>query len=141
MAYSTLADLQELVSDQVLISLTDDADAGTIDAAAVDRAIADSDAVIDGYVRTRYPVPLSPVPQLIRNISVTLTRYRLFSRRGFDETSADKAVVRDNDNAIAMLKSIAKGELTLGVTSPAPDTSTAISGPARVMSRDELEVW
>ena len=54
MAYSTQTDLLEQITEDELIQLTDDADAGAVDSDAVTRAIVDADAEIDGYCGSRY---------------------------------------------------------------------------------------
>lgn len=112
----------EQISEDKLIQLTDDGDTGTVDAAAVTRAIADADAEIDGYCGTRYAVPFSPVPVLIRKISVDIGIYNLYARR--------KGVPEDRQkryaDAVRFLKDVAKGVATLGGDEPTDDSD---SGP------------
>jgi len=60
MAYCTLEDLKEKVSEDVLIELTDDEDTGVIDTSRTDRAMADAESEIDSYCAARYqPYPLT----------------------------------------------------------------------------------
>lgn len=119
MDYSTLDDLKEQLSEDELIGLTDDADAGVIDTSVTDRAISDANAVIDGYCKTKYTVPLEPVPDIIRKISVDLAIYNLFSRKG--DVIPEMRIERYK-NAIKFLEHISIGKITLGVDTPAPST-------------------
>jgi len=68
MSYSAQSDLLEQISEDKLIQLTDDLDAGTIDTDVITRAIADADAQIDSYCGKRYNVPFSTVPTMIRKL-------------------------------------------------------------------------
>lgn len=121
MPYSTQSDLLEQLEENVLIQLTDDSGSGEVDVSAVDRAIADADAEIDSYCGTRYTVPFSPVPVMIRKLSVDIAIYNLFSRRALDV--ADERQQR-YDNAIRFLRDLAKGLISLGADAPAePDDS------------------
>ncbi len=139
MAYSTQSDLLEQISEDKLIQLTDDLDAGTIDADVITRAIADADAQIDSYCGTRYEVPLSPVPVVVRKLSVDIAIYNLYARR--------KGVPEDRqkrfEDAIRFLKDVSKGIATLGADEPADDSD---SGPEattvktdRVFTSDKMK--
>jgi len=55
MSYCTLQDLRDRYGDDEIIQLTDRANIGTIDQTVVDRAIADADGEIDGFVGPRWP--------------------------------------------------------------------------------------
>jgi len=138
MAYITSADLEGHISEQVLIQLTDDQKTGTVNADIVTAAIADAGAEIDGYVATRYAVPVSPVLALIIKLARDITIKNLYSRR----LRVPDDVRKNYESAISMLKDIAKGTLTLGVD-PAPAEASKASGgeaigPERVFDRDKL---
>jgi len=66
MAYSAKVDILEQLDEDILIQLTDDANAGVADDDAVTRAIADADSEIDSYCGTRYAIPFSTVPPRVR---------------------------------------------------------------------------
>ena len=68
MSYCTLANILARIDEATLITLTDEAGAGEVDAAKVSAAIADADATIDAYCQGRYTIPLSHVPQKIVHI-------------------------------------------------------------------------
>ena len=123
MAYCIQADLLEQISEDELIQLTDDAGAGTVDTSVVDRAISDADAEIDSYCATRYNVPFSPVPVMVRKTSVDIAIYNLFARRrGAPEDRQERY-----DNAIRWLKDVSRGLVSLGANAPVTDDD---AGPA-----------
>ncbi len=114
MAYSTQTDIEEQLSQAELVQLTDDAGSGSVDTTVVDRAIADADDEVNSYLQERYAVPISPVPGLVRKLSVDIAIYNLFARRDLD------APVRTQryENAVRLLKGLARGEASLGVEPP-----------------------
>jgi len=122
MAYCIQNDILEQVDEDVLIQLTDDDDAGVVDADVVTRAIADADAEIDSYCGARYNLPFYPVPEMVRKLSVDIAIYNLFARRKGAPDDRKKRY----DDAIRFLRDIAKGIGTLGADAPADDDD---SGP------------
>jgi phage gp36-like protein len=117
MAYSTQSDLEEQISQAELIELTDDAGGGSVDVSALTRAIADADAEIDSYCGGRYTMPFSPVPVIIRKLSVDIAVYNLFSRRAVLKIPEDRQ--KRYDNAIRFLRDVSKGLISLGADAPA----------------------
>ncbi|MBS3978772.1 MAG: DUF1320 domain-containing protein, partial [Rhodobacteraceae bacterium] len=71
MPYVTLAQLTDRFGEQMLISLTDrGTDAlGVIDTDVVDRAQAETDALIDGYLARRYGLPLSAAQPILVGVA------------------------------------------------------------------------
>jgi phage gp36-like protein len=116
MSYSALSDLQNVVSNDILIQLTDDANAGVVDTSKTTDAIAVADDTINAYCGARYDVPFSPVPDIVRTLSATLAVWRLYSRRAMQVPDAISARYKD---AMSTLKDIAAGVATLGVQ-PSP---------------------
>lgn len=130
MSYSAKTDILEQLDEDILIQLTDDADAGSVDDDAVTRAIANADAVIDGYCGTRYDVPFSTTPDIVRMWSVDIAIYNLYGRR----RGAPDDVAKRNGDAIAALKDVANGKFTLAGTTPASDSDF---GPEATTSKDD----
>jgi phage gp36-like protein len=128
MAYCTLDDLKEKISEDILIELTDDDAAGVIDTARTDRAMADAESEIDSYCASRYRVPLDPVPGIIRKVSVDIAVYNLFQRR----SGATEERQRDYKNAIAFLQNVASGKATLG-QQPEPEAPEESTGQASLV--------
>jgi len=135
MAYCEQADILEQVDEDVLIQLTDDADAGEVDNDKVTRAIADADAEIDGYCGSRYSVPFSTVPDMIRKLSVDISVFNLYARR----MGAPEDRKLRYDNAVRYLKDVSKGYASLGVQ-PVPDAPGEgdYTGGSRVTVRDKV---
>ncbi len=121
MAYSTIDDIQKNIPEDILIQLTDDTNSGMVDQSVVDEAIAWADNVIDDHVRGKYPVPLNPIPDTIKKISVDLAVYFLYSRR-FD-TDVPEGIQLRYKNTMAMLDKIQKGKITLAVDTTNKNTS------------------
>ena len=128
MAYCTLDDLTEKVSEDVLIELTDDAEAGTVDTSRTERAISDAESEIDSYCAGRYRVPLDPVPGIVRKYCVDIAVYNLFQRR----SGATEERQRDYKNAIAFLQNVASGKATLG-QQPEPEAPEESTGQASLV--------
>lgn len=138
MAYCTLADLPAPEED--LIQLTDDAGTGAPVAAIIDQFIAVADELVDGYLRGRYPLPLTPTPGIIKVCSADIALYRLYGRRA--HVVAPKDLADRYKNALKILENIQKGSITLpGATSadvrPHPGAASFVS-PARTFSRESL---
>lgn len=116
MAYSTLSDILAVIGEATLIQLTDEKGEGVYDEAKVDTAIAQVDAEIDGYLRSRYAgmVPLAaPVPLIVMGISRDLAIEELFTRKvemGVPEAVKDKAA-----RARSRLLDIQMGKNSLGI--------------------------
>jgi len=140
MAYCTLADLQDQISEDELIELTDDDNAGVVDAGVVTAAIAKADALIDGYCGKRYSVPFTTVPDIVEALSVDIAIYNLFGRR---EGAPEDRRNRYKD-AVDFLRGVARGDNSLGENDPdGSPTETnqpemASSNPDRVFTRDKL---
>jgi phage gp36-like protein len=80
MAYCSKADIINTVPEDQLKQLTDDNSIDSIDMDKFNECIRKADTTIDGYCRGRFDVPLTIVPEAIRNISINLSVYYLFSR-------------------------------------------------------------
>lgn len=141
MSYCTTTDILGMIAEDVLIQLTDDNGLGVVDEAKVSVAIARADAVIDGYCAKRYGVPFSPVPALVRDLSVDMAIYHLYAnRQGAPEDRKQRY-----DDAIAYLKDVSRGLVTLGpdadaeTTGEASDNMAEISSSPRIFTRGQLK--
>jgi len=141
MSYSTLADIQKKIINDEIIELTDDDDTGSVDQVKIDSAIEEADEKIDSYVGKVKLVPLSPVPGIIKNISVTLAIWYLHERRGVSNDVREKAF----NSALKALQMIAEGKVTLGDDEATAAPETTEGGPAsstkeedRLFTKDTL---
>ena len=141
MAYCTEADILEQLEEDILIQLTDDDDEGVVDDDMVTRAIANADAEIDSYCGTKYTVPFTTVPPILLTVSVDIAIYNLYARR----RGAPDSIKERYKDRIAFLKSVSKGEATLGEDDPDGTPSGAnapeISSSDRIFSRKKLQGW
>ena len=135
MAYCTLDDLKDQISEDELIQLTDDEGAGSVDMEKIDGAIASADALIDGYCGKHFSVPFSPTPAIIRDFSVIISIYKLFARR---QGAPEDRRTRYKDT-VDFLKGVAKGENTLGVQPvPDPPGEDDYTGAGQFDTRDKM---
>ncbi|KFX07751.1 Mu-like prophage FluMu protein gp36 [Pectobacterium betavasculorum] len=133
--YCTLADLLEQVPESTLIQLTNETvgfDAPPpVNTTVVDSCIRYADELIDAHLRGRYTLPLTEIPTVLRDIAVTLTRYRLYARR--PEGTMPDTVKDDNKVATRQLVEIRDAKLTLALPSTRQDVPE--SGEFRVRAR------
>lgn len=111
MPYASLDDLTDRYGERLLRALTDRADppAEAIDPAVVDRALADTDALIDAHIAGRYALPLAEVPPVLRDIALSIAIWRLHT---FEPDAKIEADYRD---ALKLLRDIAQGAARLPV--------------------------
>lgn len=130
MTYATLDLLADRYGEQLLLQLADRATppAGVIDAAVVGRALADTDAMIDGYLAGRYVLPLGETPPLLADLAQAIAIYKLHP------FSAEKKIEDDYRDAIATLKSIASGVVRLPLAGAGDEPAS--SGGAGVVTID-----
>lgn len=132
MPYATLADLSARFGDRMLVALTDRGDVatGAIDTSVVDRALADTDAMIDGYLAGRYALPLAAVPTILTDLAQQIAIWKLHV------AAADPKIEADYKDAMRALRDIAAGTITLSVAGVTPAGSG--SSGARVAAGDPL---
>lgn len=111
--YSGTSDVTARLGTQVY-GLLGVADASDVSANATLLAgIAYADSVIDGYVATRYELPLASVPSSLTTDACNIVRKFLLDTRPEMVTASD---VEAYDTAIRHLRDIAKGAIHLGVS-------------------------
>lgn len=138
MSYASQAELGKWIASDVMVQLTDDADTGAIDTDVVDEALGAASVEIDGYLGTKYTLPLGSVPAIINKLCVDIAGYLLYIRR--DAGAPDHWRERYK-NAVAFLVKIASGQISLGAGDPdgtGSSNAPAITGPGRIFDRDKL---
>uniref|UniRef100_UPI0035C76D3C gp436 family protein n=1 Tax=Serratia quinivorans TaxID=137545 RepID=UPI0035C76D3C len=133
--YCTLADLLEQVPEQTLIELTNEVvgfdERPPVNASVVESCIRYAGELIDAHLRGRYTLPLAEVPTVLRDIAITLVRYRLYTRR--PEGAVPDTVKDDHKLAVRQLEGIRDAKLTLGLQSTERDVPE--SGEIRARAR------
>lgn len=119
MSYIALQQLIDRFGERLLIQLTDrdNPPAGVIDEAVVVRALADTDAVIDGYLAGRYALPMTETPPLVADLAQAIAIYKLHPY------AADPKIEQDYKDAIAALGRISTGVIKLPIAGIEPQSS------------------
>lgn len=133
MSYATLTDLISRFGENETVQLTDRTGNSAVDAAVVAQALADIDALIDGYLSGRYPVPLSPVPPVLTSYACDLARARLYT------DAVPDTIQKRADDAVKFLSLVGQGKLSLGVQpEPTSDNTVMFSAGQKVFGREAL---
>lgn len=111
MAYSDKTYFLNKIKESELNTLLKD-DAGVVQDDYLTEAVKSADNMIDGYLRSAVKtVPLSPVPDIIKQYSYFIATYFLHDRIQYNDIP-DR--VKDNyDAAINFLKDVAAGKASL----------------------------
>ena len=137
MTYATQQHMIDRFGQAEVIELTDRASLGAIDATVLARALEDADAEINGYLATRYTLPLSPVPLTLTRLAADMARYYLY-----DDQVPDVVRARYQD-AIKFLRHVADGVVSLGPDAahamPAEASGPSFTAPDRVFTRQTLD--
>jgi phage gp36-like protein len=135
MSYATQQDLVDRFGAEELIQLTDRTGSGSVDPAVVNRALADADAEIDGYLAAKYTLPLAPVPAALGRLACDMARYYLYDDR------VTEAVTQRYKDAVNFLKSVANGTAKLGADTgaePAAAGGVQFVAGQKVFAREEI---
>ena len=112
MSYAAPANLQARVPERDLVLLTDrDGPADAVDTSALQAALDDATAMINGWIAKRVSLPLQDIPQALVTICCDLALERLYLNTG---ATVPEAVTTLADNARSYLKSVAQGKASLG---------------------------
>jgi phage gp36-like protein len=124
MTYATLAQLIDRVGEPMLIDLTDreEVAVGAVVVAVIDRALADADALIDGYLAARYQLPLAVTPALITDVAQAVALWKLHV------TTPEDKIKLDYDAALKTLREIAQGLIRLPDAQGLEPASSGASG-------------
>lgn len=124
MTYATLQQLIDRFGEHTLVQATDRGAVatGAIDAGVVDRALADTDAEINGYLAGRYVLPLVETPPLIADKALAIAIYKLHV------FAPDPKIKDDYEQAMKALREIASGVIRL----PAQGVEPAVTGNSGV---------
>lgn len=133
--YATQQNLSERFGDETLVQLADRDGDGQADTGVLDQVLGDAAALIDGYVKVRYGLPLASTPPLLRALALDVAFYQLHPH------GAPEEVRHRYKDALATLRDLAAGKVDLDVAgeAPASEPSTGeVVAPDRTFSRDDL---
>lgn len=140
MRYCTRADIGKAIPELTLTQLSNDDPAAMLpNEEVIEDGVRQGEELVDGYLRGRYNLPLDPVPTVLRDAVVFLTRYWLYQRR--PEGAIPDAVKDSRKDTIKLLESIRDGVVSLGMPS---GQATPEPGEIKVRSRRQQfsdELW
>jgi phage gp36-like protein len=150
MVYAQPSDMIARYPNRDLVQLTnEDPTQQVVDDSVLQQALADASAEIDGYLESRFTLPLSDAPAVLARLACDIAMYRLQALRPLHDLAEAR---RRYEDAVAVLVRVADGTLTLGlapdnqepaeaagsvVTEAGGDTAGAL--PRRVFSRGNLK--
>lgn len=135
MTYASLDDLVARAGQREILDVADRDHDGVADADVVAEALTHADNIVNGYVATAYALPFSAVPDLVRTWAVAIARHKLHHQGPPDY------VVADYKDAIASLKDVQSGKLTLPVeTGEIPHTSAGTTMFADAVTPSACEI-
>src|SRR5512135_3132236 len=101
--YISIADLG--IPEEVLIRLTDDEGAGSVNTDRAQSAISAAQAVIDCALSRQYAVPFADPPEVVKKLTSDLAIYNLYQRMG----GVPQEVKAAYDNVSMVLEKVAQG--------------------------------
>lgn len=119
MTYTSLAALTARFGEEMLVQITDHlvVPTGAINMAAVDQALASTDAVIDAALSVRYRLPLDATPAVVAELALTIAIYKLH------RSEPEPKIGKDYEQALKDLDAIAKGNRRLDLAGIEPTGS------------------
>ena len=135
-------DLINRYPNRDLVQLTnEDPTITTVNTTALQQALDDASAEIDGYLGGRFTLPLSDPPVVLHRLACDVAIYRLQSLRPLHDLADAR---RRYDDAIAMLSKVADGTLSLGIAVDGQEVANSqgaeqSAGPTRVFNRTSMK--
>lgn len=117
MLYCSKQGLIDRFGEDELIQLTDRDSLGVINDDVLNRAIEDASTEMDAYL-SRFNFTADTLPKSLKPLACDIARYRLY-----DEAPSEHITNRYN-NAIKFLKSVNKGEITIGTNTQDSEVAT-----------------
>lgn len=130
----TVEMLKIAIDEGSLAEFTAEEQAATAESLAlINSKLLDAESISNGFLASRYSVPLITVPRLVMSSVCDLTRYALY------DNNATEAITNRYNDAMKMLKCISKGEINLGVddsgNKPKSNDGAQIQSGGRVFAR------
>lgn len=123
--------------------------------ATITGAMADADGLVDAYISTRFPVPITTPPAMLVSIASDIAAAYVVrdSFSGGGESAAPGLYKTLYEDAIALLEKIANGDIGLPLPSTDPEipsganfgghsgTNTPIIENSRILRNNMLDGW
>ena len=118
--YCSIDDLINRITERTLINLTQDTSpATTVNEEIANENITIADDLINSSLRNKYKLPLSDIPNLIKQISADITIYRLYCRR---PQNVPENYKKNYEVALQILKDLQSGSKKLDLPSSLGDS-------------------
>jgi phage gp36-like protein len=136
--YCTQQDLIDSFGWQEVLELSnlDDPAARQINPVRIAQVIVEAGAEIDGYIGSRYKLPLLEVPVILKLCALDIVRYRL------DKNQQREDVRQRYEDRLRFLELVGKGQMSLGVVdseSSVPVGGVDFTAPVRQFTLESLE--
>ena len=152
MPYASPNDMIARYPNRDLVQLSnEDPTQTTVNLTTLGQALDDASAEIDGYIESRFVLPLSDPPTVLNRIACDIAMYRLPSLRPLHDLADARKRYED---AVELLVRVARGEVTLGLGADdgeppaAPGSVVTEAGgqaggevPQRIFSRGSLKSY
>lgn len=127
--YCDVQDIKDDLTDKVVAQLSNDENPNVVNEEIVSKYISESTQLIDGFLRSRYGLPLENEHSIIKKVCIDIVKYELYKRRGkvFDNI---QNLYKDG---ISTLEKIQKGMIIL-------DEGTAETRPGFFLVSDRKPV-
>ena len=139
MAYAAVQDLIDRFGEREIALLTDRASGTAVVTAIAQKALDDAEAFLNGLISRRVVTPVSPVPGLLKRLTLDVARYYLH------EDHAPERVKWAYDEARKFAEAVARGDAVLGdaaAPTPAPEADLPLTeGPASVFGRERTAAY
>jgi phage gp36-like protein len=112
--YCNIQDIIDDLTEKVVAQLSNDDNPNQVNEEIVNKYISESSQLIDGFLRTRYELPLEIEHAIIKKVCIDIVKYELYKRRGkvFDN------IQNLYHDGISTLEKIQKGIITLDEGTP-----------------------
>jgi phage gp36-like protein len=129
MVYAQPSDMIARYPNRDLVQLTNEDPTQTVvNQIVLQQALADASAEIDGYLESRFTLPLSDPPAVLARLTCDVAMYRLQALRPLHDLAEARKRYED---AVAVLVRVADGTLTLGL---APDNQEPAEASGAVVT-------
>jgi len=150
MSYASPNDMIARYPSRDLVQLSnEDPTQTTVNVAALQQALNDAAAEIDGYLESRFALPLADPPAVLSRLTCDIAMYRLQSLRPLHDLADARKRYED---AVDLLVRVARGEVTLGLAADNVEAAQAAGAvvtqaggdslgelPARIFNRGSLK--
>ena len=80
--YCNVQDIKDDLTEKVVAQLSNDENPNEVNEEIVSKYISESTQLIDGFLRSRYGLPLEKEHSIIKKVCIDIVKYELYKRRG-----------------------------------------------------------